>query len=207
MVRERVSNREFHDAFLLPIPGSGACLPVASSYNTPQPLEVDIGCGRGRFLLARAKSCPQTNFLGIDLSLLRLRKIDRRAQAGALPNIRLVHGEALEILAALPPASVAAFYLYFPDPWPKRRHHSRRLVGPPFVETIAKALTPGGTIHLCTDHVDYFTAMLRVWRGDPRFSETAPYIPTPGEETDFCLIFTGQGLPPNRCSFRKKYEP
>lgn len=203
MVRERVSNRNFNDAFLLPSPEPGSHLSATSTYRTLQPLEVDIGCGRGRFLLARAKSCPHLNFLGIDLSLLRLRKIDRRAQAEALTNIRLIHGEALEILAALPPASTSACYLYFPDPWPKRRHHGRRLVAPPFVDAIAKTLVPGGTIHLCTDHTDYFVAMLRTWRGDPRFSETTPYIPTPEEETDFCLIFKSQGLAPNRCSFRK----
>lgn len=203
MVRERVSNRDFPQAFLLPYPGPGASLPIDSSYTTVQPLEVDIGCGRGRFLLARAKSHPRMNFLGIDLSLLRLRKIDRRAQAGELTNIRLIHGEALGTLAALPPGSTSTFYLYFPDPWPKRRHHSRRLVAPPFVEAISKALTPGGLIHLCTDHADYFMAMMRVWRADPRFSEAPPYIPTPEEETDFHLIFKSQGLTANRCSFRK----
>lgn len=142
------------------------------------------------------------------MSLLRLRKIDRKALAGKLENIRLVNGEALRILTALPPSSVDTFYIYFPDPWPKRRHHSRRLVAPPLLEIIAKALTPAGRVHLCTDHADYFAVMLRVWRNDQRYEEIAPYIPTTEEETDFGLIFKSQGLAPNRCSFRKKpFQP
>ena len=204
MVRERITNRTFHDTFLVPPPGQDVLIPVEALYVTPQPLEVDIGCGRGRFLLGRAANCPHFNFLGIDLSLLRLRKIDRRAVAGKLVNIRLVHGEALRTLAALPPESVSTFYVYFPDPWPKRRHHVRRLVALPFVETITKALRPQGKIHLCTDHEDYFLAMQRVWRSDPRYSEIAPYLPAADEETDFCLLFKSQGLAANRCSFEKR---
>lgn len=206
MVRERITNRNFTDAFLIAPPENDTPFSWPSLYGSSQPLEIDIGCGRGRFLLGRAKNCPHFNFLGIDLSLLRLRKIDRKATSGNLGNIRLIHGEALRILEALPPESVSTFYLYFPDPWPKRRHHTRRLVAPPFVDLIAKALVPKGTIHLCTDHVDYFLAMRHVWQGDRRFSETAPYIPAPEEETDFCLLFESQGLAPNRCSF-KKWSP
>lgn len=204
MVRERITNRIFHDAFLIPPPDTGALLPLPLLYGAVQPLEVDIGCGRGRFLLARANKCPHLNFLGIDLSLLRLRKIDRKAVAGNSANIRLVNGEAMRILAALPPQSVSTFYLYFPDPWPKRRHHIRRLVAPPFVEAVTQALAPQGIIHLCTDHDDYFTTMLRVWRKESRYSEIEPYLPAPDEETDFCLIFKSQGLAPKRCSFQKK---
>jgi tRNA (guanine-N7-)-methyltransferase len=204
MVRERITNRIFHDAFLIPPPEQEAQLPLQSFYGALQPMEVDIGCGRGRFLLARANSCPHLNFLGIDLSLLRLRKIDRKAVANDLTNIRLVNGEALRILTTLPTESISTFYVYFPDPWPKRRHHVRRLVAPPLVEAISKALVPNGIIHLCTDHHDYFSAMQHVWRGDHRFTEIAPYIPPPEEETDFCLIFKDQGLVAHRCSFQKK---
>jgi len=204
MVRERITNRTFTDVFLIPPPVQDAPLDVHTRYRNSNPLEVDIGCGRGRFLLARAAKCPQVNFLGIDLSLLRLRKIDRKAVAGKLDNIRLVHGEALHILAALPPESVSTFYLYFPDPWPKRRHHIRRLVAPPFVDAISKALVPLGQIHLCTDHQDYFLVMRQVWGADRRYSEITPFIPTPDEETDFCVIFRNQGLSANRCSFQKR---
>jgi tRNA (guanine-N7-)-methyltransferase len=204
MVRERITNRTFNDTFLAPPSAQDAPSPVRSFYETPHPLEVDVGCGRGRFLIGRATKCPHLNFLGIDLSLLRLRKIDRKAVAGNLANIRLIHGEALHTVAALPTDSVSTFYVYFPDPWPKRRHHSRRLVAAPFVESITNALAPLGKIHLCTDHSDYFMTMQRVWRGDPRYTEIEPYLPSPDEETDFCLLFQSQGLKANRCSFQKR---
>ena len=207
MVRERITNRVFHDAFLIPPPKQNTLLPVSTLYQAIQPLEVDVGCGRGRFLLARASKCPESNVLGIDLSLLRLRKIDRKAVAGNLGNIRLVHGEALQILSALPPQSVHTFYIYFPDPWPKRRHHIRRLVAPPLVDIIAKAIAPHGKIHLCTDHKDYFLVMQRIWRDDQRFTAIEPFIPEPDEETDFCRLFSSQGLSPNRCSFQKQAAP
>ena len=204
MVRERITNRTFHDTFLVPPPAQDTLIPVRSLYESPQPLEVDVGCGRGRFLIGRATHCPHFNFLGIDLSLLRLRKIDRRAATGNLANIRLIHGEALHTVASLPAESVSTFYAYFPDPWPKRRHHIRRLVALPFVEAITQALAPHGKIHLCTDHGDYFLTMQRVWRGDSRYAEIDPYIPAADEETDFCLLFQSQGLVANRCSFQKR---
>ncbi len=204
MVRERITNRVFNDTFLVEPPANDALIPVHSLYDSLQPLEVDIGCGRGRFILGRAKNCPEHNYLGIDLSLLRLRKIDRKAVSGKTSNIRLVHGEALRMLSVLPPESITTFYLYFPDPWPKRRHHIRRLVAPPFVDLISRALKPNGKIHLCTDHRDYFMVMQSVWRKDLRFVEIPPYIPEPDEKTDFCLLFEAQGLTSNRCSFQKK---
>ena len=204
MVRERTTNKLFNDAFIIPTPEPETLLPLSTLFQDTLPVEIDVGCGRGRFLLARASKCPKSNFLGIDLSLLRLRKIDRKAVSGNVTNIRLIHGKALDVLAALPPESVSTVYIYFPDPWPKRRHHSRRLVAPPLTDTLSKALAPAGTIHLCTDHKDYYQEMLRVWRGDQRYMEIAPYIPPPDEETDFCLIFKSQGLDAHRCSFQKR---
>jgi len=204
MVRERISNRVFHDTFLIPIPEGDAPLSIDSLYSIPQPVEVDIGCGRGRFLLARARTCPCINFIGIDRSLTRLRKIDRKAVIGSLDNIRLVKCDALQIIAALPGESVNTFYVYFPDPWPKRRHHSRRLISPTFIDLILKALIPQGTIHLCTDHQDYYTTIVGLWRQDIRFVEIPPYLPSEEEKTDFELIFRSQGLKTHRCSFQTR---
>jgi tRNA (guanine-N7-)-methyltransferase len=203
MVRERVKNRDFHDRYIVPVPAEKEFLPVAGLYPTSRPLEVDIGCGRGRFLLARAQVQSDRNFLGIDRCLLRLRKIDRKAVALEILNIRLVQDDALRLLPQLPETSVAVFYVFFPDPWPKRRHHSRRLVSPLFMDHIFRALVPDGVIHICTDHDDYYSAILHHWRPDARFRECAPFIPTEAEETDFSLIFQAQGKTANRCSFQK----
>jgi tRNA (guanine-N7-)-methyltransferase len=205
MVRERCSNRQFDNAFILrpdtPLREDGA----TSLFAVRQPLEVDLGCGRGRFLLARALHHPESNFLGVDRSLLRLQKLDRRAGAMGLTNIRLIQDDAaLLVRERLAPGSVTAFYVYFPDPWPKRRHHPRRLVSGPFIDGVHRSLAPAGIIHLCTDHTDYFMAMRRLWEKDPRFESVSPLVPGEDEETDFGMLFRRAGQPINRCSFRKR---
>lgn len=202
MVRERVKNRNFTDKYLVATPEADHPLDPGSLFESHQDLELDLGCGRGRFLLARARRFPDRNFLGVDRSLLRLKKIDRKAQAETLTNIRLVNADARQILAALPAGTVACLYLFFPDPWPKRRHYHFRLVSPAFLDLAFKVLAPGGMMHLCTDHDDYFAWMLKHCRPDKRFTEVAPFIPTEEEETDFGLIFRTQNRPTNRCSFQ-----
>jgi len=203
MVRERVKNRNFRNVFLIPPPANGGEAGMELPFDNHQPLEVDIGCGRGRFLLARARIYPEINFLGIDRSLLRLQKIDSKALASGLNNIRLVNTDALRCLPDLPPASVNTFYVFFPDPWPKRRHHSKRLISPAFTELVFRTLAPAGTIHLCTDHTDYFDAMLRCWNACKHFRPVAPFLPAEEEETDFALLFKAQNLPTHRCSYQK----
>lgn len=203
MVRERGKIRTYRSVFLIPPPGDGTESAREWPFNNGNPLEVDIGCGRGRFLLAKARANPETNYLGIDRSLLRLRKIDTKAQAAGLANIRLVHGDAMWCLDCLHPGSVAAFYLFFPDPWPKRRHHSKRLVSAAFVASVTRTLAPAGIIHLCTDHADYYAFMLKCWDGCTHFTPVTPFLPAADEETDFALIFNSQNLPTYRCSYQK----
>ncbi len=207
MVRERTTFRDFHDRYILASDKESLVSELRAFAPAEVPLEADLGCGRGRFLLARAQRFPHHAFLGIERVLLRLRKLDSRAQTAGLANIRLLRSDILSALTEiLPPSSVSVFYLYFPDPWPKRRHHSRRLVSPAFLSAVHDTLIPGGIIHLCTDHADYFAVMNRVWRADARFLESPPYLPTEDEETDFGYIFRKKGLQVHRCSFRKRTE-
>jgi len=206
MVRERVNNKVFTDAFFLPCPADDRKFVQGSLFPVERPIELDIGCGRGRFLLARAQSHPDVNFLGIDRSLLRLRKIDRRAVAANLDNIRLINADAMAILPRLPDASASAIYVFYPDPWPKRRHQSRRLIAPLFIERVFHILVPGGIIHLCTDHEDYFAAMTRFWGADTRFRSVTPFLPNEDEETDFGLLFRAQERMAGRCSFQKRAD-
>jgi tRNA (guanine-N7-)-methyltransferase len=205
MVRERCSNRHFDNVFIVASSPSLSAAGLHGLFVTRQPVEVDLGCGRGRFLLARAHRHPHTNFVGIDRSLLRLQKLDRKAALLGLTNIRLVHGDAASVVReCLAPGSVTAFYVFFPDPWPKRRHHPRRLVSAPFLDSMHRALADGGIVHLCTDHADYFGAMDRLWQGDGRFERAPPLIPTEDEETDFGMLFRRAGQPIHRCSFRQR---
>ena len=172
----------------------------------PHPLEIDLGCGKGRFLMEHAAACPHRIFLGVDLQLRRLGKLNQRARDRGLSNIRLVCADIRQAVDGLiPDQAVDTVYVFFPDPWPKRKHHARRLVNTPFLNALHRILKPGGVLHLATDHTEYFEGMLIIANLDLRFERIAPFLPTPAEQTDFELIFVGRVV--NRLSLRKKTLP
>ncbi len=178
-------------------------LAYGAMFAQPQPLEVEIGCGDGSFLLAYAARHPERNFLGIERLSGRIGKLDRQGRRAGLKNLSLLRIEAgyfVEYL--LVPGSVAVVHVYFPDPWPKKRHHKNRLIQPPFVQELSRALAPGGTVYLRTDNAEYFAQMLEVFGGDTRFQA----VETPGElkavVTDFERHFNAQGIPTNYAAYR-----
>ncbi len=180
-------------------------LPLCTHFRDPgRPLEVDMGCGKGRFLLARARACPEVNFLGVDRLLGRIRKIDRKAGRLGLDNVRLLRMDAYYATTFLiPPESVRTYYLFFPDPWPKARHQRHRLFNPAYMEALHRTLLPGGTVHMATDHLPYFAAVVDIVRDDRRFIFAPVYLPADPERTDFELLFRGE-CPIGRCSFAKR---
>ena len=156
-------------------------------------LEIDLGSGKGRFLLARAAKAPETNFLGIDRMLRRIRKVDNRARRLDLDQIRLLRVEAYYAVAhLLPPAAVDVCYVFFPDPWPKARHEGHRLFNAPFLAALHRALVPNGVVHVATDHAPYFEQLAAVFAADARFAPVAPFVPAADEQTDFELYFAGR---------------
>jgi len=177
---------------------------VDACFPKQQPLEIDIGCGKGRFLLARAASHPNVNYLGIERLLVRARKVAARVTRAELSNVRLLRVEASYALEhLLPPLSARTLYISFPDPWPKRRHHRRRLLSPQFVDLIVKTLRRDGQVHLTTDHVDYLNGSHAMFTHDSRFEEIPPFIPNEAEQTHFEILFQGQGCPIGRRSYVK----
>lgn len=181
--------------------------PVELFGNTA-PLNIDVGCGYGRFLMGRADSHPDTNFLGLDRLLRRMRKVAKKVHNAGLTNVRLLRIEAAYAIEnMIPAASVTTFFILFPDPWPKRKHHSRRLFNPEFMNTLNSKLLPGGVVHAVTDHEDYFKAIHSLFSNDKRFSETEPFLPTEEEKTGFELIFEEQNKPIGRCSIKKNLSP
>src|SRR2546426_4440290 len=136
----------------------------AAVFGNDGPVEVEIGPGRGELLLAYATAAPTTNFFAIERAARAAAAIMERAVARRLVNVRVVAGDARCIIARLvPDASVAAYHLYFPDPWPKTRHRARRLTDPSFAAELARTLASGGVLHLASDlaHlVDAFAAIL-----------------------------------------------
>ena len=178
-------------------------LPIESLFPEPHPIEVDLGCGKGRFLLARAAAKPDTNFLGIDRMLRRIRKVDRKAVRAGLNNVRLLRIEGYyATVYLLPPRSVRAFYIFFPDPWPKARHHKNRLFDAQFLDALDRTLVADGIVHVATDHLPYFEDIAALLDRDPRFTPTDPFVPEEEEKTDFELLFRDQ--PIGRCSVRRR---
>src|SRR5438128_8038356 len=139
-------------------------LEPAKWFPHSQPLEVELGSGDGTFIAQYAQRRPDHNFLAVERLLGRLRKIDRKGLRAGLANLRLVRIEASYLLEyLLPPESVHALHVYFPDPWPKRKHRKNRLINPRFTELAAQALAPGGAVYLRTDDQDYFSQMTAVF--------------------------------------------
>jgi len=153
-------------------------------FGNDRPVAVEIGPGRGEFLLASASRDPGRNYYAIEHSAARARALAAKLAASGLNNARVVAGDAPCLVASVPEACVAACYVLFPDPWWKRRHHKRRLWTPPFVAVLRRALAPGGTIELVTDVADYFAAAQRHLNADPQLEVVTVGHPA-GLETSF----------------------
>jgi len=130
-------------------------------FGRTAPLHVDLGCGDGAFLFALATGMPEKNFLGVERVAGRVEKACRKADK--IDNMRVLRFEtAYAVKYLLPERSVETFHLLFPDPWPKRRHHRRRIVTAGFLRTVWAALEENGILRIATDHLDYFTRISRV---------------------------------------------
>jgi tRNA (guanine-N7-)-methyltransferase len=137
------------------------------------PLHVEIGIGDGENLIAMAADAPDNNYLGCEVhrpglghALLRLR--DTR-----LHNVRLVETDAVELISTMPPGAIDVIYIFFPDPWPKKRHHKRRLVQAPVLDLLAHVLKRSGRLYFATDNADYAESVLDVIDGSPRWLNLA----------------------------------
>ena len=178
-------------------------IPLGQYFDIEQPLEIDLGAGKGRFLLAHAERNQDTNFLGIERMLRRVRKMDRKASTRSLRNIRLLRMEAYYATTYLVPAAcVRTYYIFFPDPWPKKRHHGNRLFGKQFMSALSRTLIDGGAIHVATDHLPYFRQIREDFLEDDRFEEIDPFVPDEEEQTDFERYYIERGEI-GRCSYAR----
>jgi len=168
-------------------------------------LEVDIGSGKGRFLAARSGKFPENNFLGIERMLGRVHSSGRRCERAGRENVRLFRMEGYYAISQMMPERyVANYYFFFPDPWPKARHHDQRLFNPAFMDALFQTLENGGCLHVATDHLPYYDEIYELLRGDDRFCEVEAFEPDDEERTDFELIFSHKQI--GRCSFRKSTD-
>ncbi len=176
---------------------------LASLFARPQPLEVELGCGDASFLVEYARRHPGRNFIGVERLLGRIQKLDKKGRRNGLTNTRGIRIESAYFLEfLLPPHSAVALHVYFPDPWPKKKHRRHRLIGEAFPTLARQALVPGGAVFLRTDDADYFQQMNEVFAAAGEFEKTG----TPPElaeiTTDFEREFNAQGIPTRRAAFR-----
>lgn len=176
---------------------------LASLFAETRPLDVELGCGDATFLVNYAKRHPERNFIGVERLLGRIRKLDRKGRRAGLANLRGVRIESAYFLQyLLPPHSAAVLHVYFPDPWPKRKHLKKRLVNERFPEMAQRALAPGGVVYLRTDNRNYLEQMLAVFAADSSFCPVETPVELSAVLTDFEQDFQKRGVPTLRAAYQ-----
>ena len=165
--------RELGTRFVLPF--GEALIDLRAAFGRPASRVLEIGFGMGQSTATIAQASPEIDFLGIEVHPPGVGALLQRIQTLQLANVRIVQHDAVAVLEhMIAPASLAGAMMFFPDPWPKKRHHKRRLVQPPFVALLASRLAPGATLHLATDWEPYAQQMLQVLSAEPLLLNTAP---------------------------------
>jgi tRNA (guanine-N7-)-methyltransferase len=178
-------------------------LDLAALFPHPQSLEVELGCGDASFLVEYARQQPAKNFIGVERLLGRLQKLDRKGRRASLNNLRGVRIESSYFLQyLLPRGSTVALHIYFPDPWPKKKHRRHRLINEHFPALVRAVLMPGGQVFLRTDDADYFGQMNEVFDAAKEFSKIETPRPLAEITTDFERDFNAQGIPTLRAAYQ-----
>lgn len=172
--------------------GPGTLLDSGALFGDDAPIYLEIGFGNGETLAQMAAERPERRYLGVEVHRPGVGHLLLELERRGLTNVRVLRRDAVELLTqGLPPASLDGVYLFFPDPWPKQRHHKRRILKPEFVDLLARVIRPGGTFHAATDWAPYAEQMLAVLgAATETFVNTAPgggYCERPAErpETKF----------------------
>lgn len=170
---------ELGPRFVLPFQATPPDWDAVFGRQAPRVLEIGFGMGAATAAIAEAR--PELDFIGCEVHEPGVGALLRAIGGRGLGNLRIVQHDAVEVLARMiPPATLAGVNLFFPDPWPKKRHHKRRLVQPAFVAALVSRLAPGGILHCATDWQPYAEHMLAVLEAEPGLRNTAAgYAPRP----------------------------
>jgi tRNA (guanine-N7-)-methyltransferase len=156
-------------------------LDFAAAFGRVEPTVLEIGFGMGETTAAIAQARPDVNFLAVEVFVAGIGALARRIDDAQLANVRIVQHDAIEVVRdMLAPGSLAGVHVFFPDPWPKARHHKRRLISQPFIGRLADRIAPGGYLHCATDWAHYAGQMLDVLANEPALvNPHAGYAPAP----------------------------
>jgi tRNA (guanine-N7-)-methyltransferase len=193
----------------LDVAGRDEPLDWSEVFGRAAAVEIEIGIGKGRFLLAAAEARPEVDHLGVEWANKYLRIAEHRAARRELENVRFVRTDAKDFVRRLVPAgSIDAYYVFYPDPWPKKRHHKRRFFVPDTVADLARTLRPGGWLHAATDHAEYWEAIEAalgpsVLVRQPAFGGESFPLPVDQPLTNFEVKYRDQGRLRFRASWRK----
>lgn len=163
------------------IPYAAGALDYAACFGREAPVVLEIGCGMGDTTAHIAAARPDTDFIGIEVHGPGVGNLCKLIEEQGLTNLRVMQHDATEVVRdMITPGSLAGIHVYFPDPWPKKRHHKRRILQAPFVAQLASRLAPGGYVHCATDWEEYAQYMLDVLGAEPLLENTvADYAPRP----------------------------
>jgi tRNA (guanine-N7-)-methyltransferase len=206
---ERTTGPLTAEGIIVPAPGEGEVVYPLRWFDSPGPVELEIGCGKGGFLLHRARAHPEVRLLGIEWANKFYRYAADRMARWGMTNVRVLRTDARAfVLRHLAPGCLQAIHLYHPDPWPKKRHHKRRLVQTDFAAAAIRALEPGAEWLIQTDHREYFEHITSVLGTLPELIET-PWDSCParpGDDwtgTNYEIKYARAGIPSYRVAYRK----
>ncbi len=177
-------------------------------FGNDNPVEFELGIGKGRFLIAAAEARPDVNHIGIEWANKYLRFAESRAKKRGLTNMRFARLDVHEMIDAIPDRSVRVFYVFYPDPWPKKRHKKRRFLRKSNADQMARILVPRGHLHVATDHDEYWEQIEEVFEGHeayerlPEFGGDAFPVPSEGAMTNFEEKYEVEGRNRHRASWR-----
>jgi tRNA (guanine-N7-)-methyltransferase len=179
-------------------------------FGRKAPLEIEVGSGKGLFLVGAAEQTPLHDFLGVEVSHKYARYAAARLAKKQLSNAKMVDGDGLQLFSELlPDSSAVAVHVYFPDPWWKKRHHKRRVMKQSFLRDIERVLRPGGTLHFWTDVKQYFDATIHLILAATKFTGPCDVLEQPAEhDLDYRTHFERRmrlhDEPVYRTEFRKR---
>jgi tRNA (guanine-N7-)-methyltransferase len=194
--------------YLLPVPEQPGFLEWPAVFGNDNPVEIEIGFGKGLFLITASEACPAVNFLGIEVvrkyQLFTATRLAKRHRT----NVRLACSDArLFLRDYIGPATVQAVHVYFPDPWSKKRHHKRRVFTPEFVRECARVLWPGGLLHVVTDVEDYFVLIAEMVGQQTTLRRLPPAAPREAaHDLDYLTNFERKARKRGGVVYRADYE-